>query len=278
MALSWPFGAAMLRDLMLPWALGRSGSSPPVFAEPGVDSDSSSLSLGDLEEDGLPVAPPAPFWRGLFRFTLGAMGFNLEGTDDFVEMCQLVDRRYRSVVTKGPPEFVKAMFNTCSIQRPLYANLADLALKLERAVDSSAEACFQGVLHPFVFYFDVLRGFTEGFSYSHFRSLDWFSILLSPYMRTAIWSNEEFVTLSLDIVRGLVVSPAKLCDVDSRQLSAQFPAFPGVDGVPMPWEALLSGPRPAGQPDLWFYHPVLEEGDGGADAEAGTPMSGDDSS
>jgi hypothetical protein len=43
-----------------------------------------------------------------------------------------------------------------------------------------------------------------------------------------------------------------LGDVDSCEMSAQFPALPVVDGVRMPWEALLSGPRPAIQPDLWF--------------------------
>jgi hypothetical protein len=102
-ALSWPFGPALLRDLMLPWALGRSGSSPPPFAEPGVDSDSRNLSLGDLEEVGLPVAAPALVWRRLFRFTLGVMGFNLEGTDEFVEICHLLDRRYRSAVGRGLP-------------------------------------------------------------------------------------------------------------------------------------------------------------------------------
>jgi hypothetical protein len=55
MALSWPFGAAILRDVMLPWVREKSGCSPARFVEPSEDSDSSEVSLGDLEEADLPV-------------------------------------------------------------------------------------------------------------------------------------------------------------------------------------------------------------------------------
>jgi hypothetical protein len=235
------------------------------------------LSPGDLEEADLPVASPVPVWRGLFRFAPTVMGFNLEGTDDFIEMCSLLDRQYRSVVGR-PSDFVKAMFNSCSIQRPLYANAVDLALKLERAVDCAAEARIQGSLHPFVFYFDVLHRFTEGFTYSHFRSLDWYCILLSPFLTTEMWSSEEFVSQSLTVVRRLVASPVPLCEVDTSELSAQFPAVSVVYGVPMPWDALLSPPRPASLPDLWFYHAVLGEGEAGADVGELSSASAADSS
>jgi hypothetical protein len=112
------------------------------LVEPSDDSFSSESSLGDLEEVELPVASPAPVWRGLFRFALAVMGFNPEGTDEYVEMCHLRDRRYRSVVGRGLSDFLKAMFNTCSTQRPLYANLAH---KLETAVEALPRLAFRAV-------------------------------------------------------------------------------------------------------------------------------------
>jgi hypothetical protein len=106
------------------------------------------------------------------------------------------------------------MFNTCGIQRPLYADVSDLARKLEDALDLMAGSCVRGELHPFLFYFSVLLNFTDRFVYSHFRSLDWFSISLPPFLTSGLWNDHEFVSSSLAVVRSLVTSPVALGDID----------------------------------------------------------------
>jgi hypothetical protein len=67
MALSWEFGKSILRDIMLPWVMDRGGSPLPHVVDPGDDSDSSNLSLGDHDESQLAVAPPDALWCECLR-------------------------------------------------------------------------------------------------------------------------------------------------------------------------------------------------------------------
>jgi hypothetical protein len=118
MALSWEFGHDILGDIMLPWVLDRGGSSPPHVVKPGDHSDSSHSSLGDLEQSQLAVAPPDVLWRECFRFALMTMGFNMEGTDEFVEICHLLDHCHSTVVGRGPPIFSKRCSTRAAYNAP----------------------------------------------------------------------------------------------------------------------------------------------------------------
>jgi hypothetical protein len=89
-------------------------------------------------------------------------------------------------------------------------------------VDRAAEVCICGELHSFLFHFGVLHSFTDGFAYSHFRSLDWFCILPSPFLTTDLWDDREFVSSSLTVVRSLVTSRVSLSLIEPREAVPHF--------------------------------------------------------
>jgi hypothetical protein len=113
-----------------------------------------------------------------------------------------------------------------------------------------------------------LVGFADRFVYAYFRSLDRFSLLLSPFLTTGLWNDQEFASWSRAVVRSLVTSPASLGDIDPRGVSARFPVLAVLGEVPMPWNPLLEPPMLAARTDLWFYHPFVDASDDGVEEEA----------
>jgi hypothetical protein len=95
------------------------------------------------------------------------------------------------------------------------------------------------------------------FVHSHFRPIDCFSLLPTPFLTTGLWNDQEFASSSLAVVRSLVTNPASLGDIDPREVGAKFPALPVLGEVPMPWNPRLEPPMPAARTDL---SPVLPPG------------------
>jgi hypothetical protein len=158
-ALSWPFDAAMLRDIMLGWIRSRAFRGPLVVEiDHAADSDSTDALGSDPEESPLAEASPAMIGRGLFRLALQTRGLDMLGSESFIDLCEVLESRHRVILGNAPVPFLLAMSDTCGLQRQMFTDVNVLARKREHALDSTARECAAARLHPFVLYFGGASG------------------------------------------------------------------------------------------------------------------------
>jgi hypothetical protein len=110
-ALSRPFGAAMLRDIMLGWIRSRAFRGPGGVELDYATASGSSYVLGsDREESPLAEASRAMTWRGLFLFALQTRGLDMLGSESFVDRCEVLESRHRAVLGRPLMPFLRAIF------------------------------------------------------------------------------------------------------------------------------------------------------------------------
>ena len=62
----------------------------------------------------------------------------------------LLDMSRRTVLGDAPLPFFAAIFDSCCIQRPMFADATALARELETEQDGATSACESRELHPFL--------------------------------------------------------------------------------------------------------------------------------